>query len=60
MTKHITIELRSGQVEIEYTDKLLDKIREAYGLTQDDEVGGDLIRCYLEREIRSALDKLEG
>lgn len=58
-THSVELNLKSGRVEIEYTDALLEQIRARFGMAAGDEVSDDLIVAYLENEVRSALAKAE-
>lgn len=55
----VELDLRSGKVEIEYNDALLEQIRKIHGMSPSDPVDDDMIVSYLKGEIQSALSKVE-
>ena len=58
MNHQATLDLGDSKVEIEYTDRLLDQVRQVYGMPPGEPVDPEIVMTYLEREIRSALSKV--
>lgn len=46
-------------LEVEYTDELLCQIRARYNMGQDEEVSSELVKLFIEQELRSALQKVK-
>lgn len=57
-TKTIKIMLNgANELEIEYTPKLLEMIRNKYSFDTSYEIDASTIKSYIENELRSALSK---
>ena len=59
MSRQIEFNIKSGKVEIEYSDELINQIRLKYGLESTDEVEDSMIINFLKHEVQSAIDKQE-